>query len=104
MISFGQTTQNLAAVQDHLTDYNKYVNELIKTSKDLKTQNDKLKAEVSKHKKEVANANTASLAYKKKLEDLKAEQQKLLEAANAKGYQEGIADATQHYTAQVEKL
>ncbi|KAF7120481.1 hypothetical protein RHSIM_Rhsim13G0147800 [Rhododendron simsii] len=69
-----QTTQNLAAMGDHLTDRNKHANELIKMRKDLKTQNDKLKAE------------------------------KLLDAADAKGYQEGTADVTQHYTAQVEKL
>lgn len=63
-----------------------------------------MKVEAAKYKKEASNANMASLAYKQKLECLKAEQQKLVDAADAKGYQEGTVEATHYYKVQVEKL
>lgn len=92
------------AVRDHLTERNKQLNKLIKTSEDHKAQADKMKAEAVKYKKEASTANTVSLAYKQELEGLKTEQQKLVDTADAKGYQEGTTEATRYYKAQVEKL
>lgn len=78
---------------------------MIKTSEDHKANADnKMKAEAVKYKKEASNANTASLALKQKLDDLKAEQQGLVDAADAKGFQEGTAEAIYHYKVQVESL
>lgn len=59
---------------------------------------------MEKYKEEAATANTASLAYKQKLEDMKAAQQMLIDTADAKGFQEGTIEATQSYKAQVEQL
>lgn len=70
--SFGQTSQHLATVWDHLIERNKQVNKLIKTSEDPKANADKMKAEAAKYKKKASNTNAASLALKQKLEELKA--------------------------------
>lgn len=47
-----------------------------------------MKAEAEKYKKEATIANSASLGLKQKLEELKAEQKKLIDAADAKGRRE----------------
>lgn len=73
-------------------------------SEEHKANADKMKAEAMKFKKEASNANATSLALKQKLEELKAEQQRLVDAADVKGFQEGIAEATKHYKQQVESL
>lgn len=70
------------------------MNKLIKTSEDHKAQAEKMKAEAAKYKKEASNANTALLALKQKLEELKTEQKRLVDVRDAKGFQEGTAKAT----------
>lgn len=69
-----------------MTERNKQVNKLIKTSEEHKANADKMKVEATKFKKEASNANAASLALKQKLEELKAEQQRLVDAADMKGF------------------